>query len=71
MSKPEEPFVTVQQLAAALGVKPWHVQRAAKRGDLPYYTLFNSRKRFLLSEVLTAINAKRSSAADEKAAGSP
>ena len=63
MSNPDEPFLTIKQVAALLGVAYWQLQRAVKRGDVPSYKPFNSRKLLRLSEVVAAIEAKRYRAA--------
>ena len=64
MSDLNEPYLTIKQVADALGVKYWQVQRAVKRNRLPSYSPFNSRKMLLLSEVRAAIAAERGSASD-------
>jgi excisionase family DNA binding protein len=59
MSTPNDRFLTIKEIAASLGAEYWQVQRAVKRGDIPSYTPFNSRKLLRLSEVIAAIEAKR------------
>jgi excisionase family DNA binding protein len=48
-------FLTIKQAAAALGVQYWKVQRAVQRGDIPHYTLFNTRKLVLLDDILKIV----------------
>lgn len=57
-SQPEK-FLTIQQAAEALGVKAFKLDRAARRGLLPVYTIFNSRRLVRLSEVVAIIEASR------------
>ena len=53
------------QAADALGVAYWQVQRAVRRGDIPSYSPFNSRRLVRLSEVVEFINASRQGGDDE------
>ncbi len=57
-SRPEK-LITLQDAADALGVHYWQLQRAVKRGLIPSYTPFNSRKRVKLSEVVAYVDASR------------
>ena len=54
-----EKFLTLAAAAEALGVKPFKLDRAARRGLIPTYTVFNSRRLVRLSEVLATIEASR------------
>jgi hypothetical protein len=54
-----EKLLTLHKAAATLGCHYWQLQRAVKRGDIPSYTPFNSRKLVKLSEVLAFIEASR------------
>ena len=54
-----EKFLTIQQAAEALGVKAFKLDRAARRGLLPVYTVFNSRRLVRLSEVVALIESSR------------
>jgi excisionase family DNA binding protein len=54
-----EPLHTITSAAELLGVHAWALRRAVKRGDIPSYTPFNSRKLVRLSEVEAAINASK------------
>lgn len=54
-----ERLLTFHEAADVLGVHYWQIQRAVKRGDIPSYTPFNSRKLVKLSEVVTFIEASR------------
>lgn len=58
MHTPEK-LLTVQQAAAVLDVHEWALRRAIKRGDIPNYTPFNSRRLVKLSEVLAYIDSCR------------
>ncbi|MEW9836578.1 hypothetical protein [Mesorhizobium marinum] len=57
-SAPEK-LISLHGAAKAVGAKYWQVQRAVKRGDIPSYTPFNSRKLVKLSEVVAYIDATR------------
>jgi hypothetical protein len=50
-----EPLYTIKAAAAALNVHYWALLRAVKRGDVPSYTPFNSRRLVRLSEVVASI----------------
>lgn len=50
--------------AEILGVHAWALRRAVKRGDVPSYRAFNSRRLVRISEVLAAIGATRQGGAD-------
>lgn len=54
-----EALVTLSVAAEALNLHLWQLQRAVKRGDIPSYTPFNSRKLVRLSEVIAFIDASR------------
>lgn len=54
-----EKLVTLQQAADALGVPYFKLQRAARAGIIPTYSLYNSRRLVRLSEVVAAIEATR------------
>lgn len=56
---PPQRLLTIKQAAEELGCHPWQLQRAVKRGDIPSYTPFNSRKLVKLSEVIVYIDATR------------
>lgn len=49
-----EQFYTIPQAAKALGLKPHTLRRAINAGDIKSYTPFNTRRRVLLSEVVSA-----------------
>ena len=57
-SAPEK-LINIQTAAKALGVHSWALRRAIKRGDVPSYTPFNSRRLVRLSEVIAFIEASR------------
>jgi hypothetical protein len=67
MMHPDEDFLlssvdklfTLHEAAAKLGCRYWQLQRAVKRGDIPSYTPFNSRKLVKLSEVVAYIDSCR------------
>lgn len=54
-----EKLITFHEAANVLGVHYWQIQRAVKRGDLPSYQPFNSRRLVKLSEVVAFIEASR------------
>lgn len=54
-----EKLFSLRAAADAVGAKYWQLQRAVKRGDIPSYTPFNSRKFVKLSEVVAYINSCR------------
>lgn len=54
-----EKLRTIPDAAKELGVYEWALRRAVKRGSVPHYTPFNSRKLVRLSEVIAAIEASR------------
>jgi excisionase family DNA binding protein len=54
-----EPFFTIKQVASRLHLPYWKLQRAIKRGDIPSYTPFNSRRLVRLSEVVAHIERNR------------
>ncbi|QFR33832.1 helix-turn-helix domain-containing protein [Ancylobacter sp. TS-1] len=58
-ANPPEKLLTLQQAADVLGLHLWALRRAAKRGLIPTYSPFNSRRFVLLSEVLAFIEASR------------
>jgi excisionase family DNA binding protein len=52
---PIEPFYTLKEAADQLNVKPWHLRRMAKCGELRLYRVGSGRKRVLISELVSAI----------------
>lgn len=54
-----EKLITINKAADAIGAYRWQVQRAVRRGDIPHYTPFNSRKLVKLSEVVAYIDSCR------------
>jgi hypothetical protein len=54
-----EPLLPVSDAAQAIGVETWKLSRAVRRGDIPHYTLYNTRKLVRLSEVIATIEASR------------
>jgi excisionase family DNA binding protein len=56
---PPEKLITVKAAANALGLPDWKLRRACQSGEIPSYTLLNSRRLVKLSEVLAAIEASR------------
>lgn len=54
-----EKCLTLREAADTLGAYYWQIQRAVKRGDIPSYTPFNSRKLVKLSEVVAYIDSCR------------
>ncbi len=55
-----EKLLTITEAARAAEVYVWALRRAVKRGVIPHYTPFNSRKLVRLSEVIAAIETSRS-----------
>lgn len=54
-----EKLITIAEAAEILGVHVWALRRAVKRGFIPSYTPFNSRRLVRLSEVIAAIDASK------------
>jgi hypothetical protein len=54
-----EKLIPIKAAAEAIGLPTWKLSRAAKRGDIPVYAVFNSRRLVKLSEVMAVINASR------------
>jgi hypothetical protein len=54
-----ERFFSIKEAAYKLGFKYWKLQRAVKRGDIPSYAPFNSRRVVRLSEVVEHIMRTR------------
>jgi hypothetical protein len=52
-------LLTIDQAATAVGAKPWQLRRAVKRGLIPSYAPFNSRRLVVLSEVIAYIDSCR------------
>lgn len=60
-----QPLLTIKEAAQRLGVHEWALRRAVKRGDIPAYTPFNSRKLVRLSEVIAVIEASKVGGRDD------
>jgi hypothetical protein len=58
-SSAPERLTTLKAAAEAVGAYYWQLQRAVRRGDVPSYKPFNSRKLVKLSEVVAYINSCR------------
>lgn len=54
-----ETLLTIPRAAAQLDIPVSTLRRAVNSGLIPTYTIFNSRRRVRLSEVLAAIAATR------------
>ena len=54
-----ERFLTVKEAAAALGIRGWKLQRAAKAGLVSTYKFYNGRQYVRLSEVIAVIKVSR------------
>ncbi|WP_457663744.1 hypothetical protein [Sinorhizobium medicae] len=54
-----ESLSTIKAAAEAVGAFYWQIQRAVKRGAIPCYTPYNTRKLVKLSEVVAYINSCR------------
>jgi excisionase family DNA binding protein len=55
----QEKLHTIAEAADCLGVHRWALRRAIKRGAIPSYTPFNSRRLVRLSEVVAFIETSR------------
>lgn len=55
-----EPLLTLKEAALALGLPYFKMQRAARLGHLPTYSLLNSRRLVRISEVIACIERSRS-----------
>jgi hypothetical protein len=54
-----EPLRTVASASKELNLPVWKLNRAAKQGVFPTYSLLNARRLVKLSEVIAAIEASR------------
>jgi hypothetical protein len=54
-----EPLRTIASISEELNLPAWKLNRAAKQGVFPTYTLLNTRRLARLSEVTAAIEATR------------
>lgn len=61
-----EKFLTLKEAADRVGAHYWQLARLAKRGGLPVYRPYNSRKLVRLSEVMAVIEASRTEASDDR-----
>jgi excisionase family DNA binding protein len=61
-----ERLLTFREAADAVGARYWHIQRAVRRGAIPSYTPYNSRRLVKLSEVVAHINSCRRGGADDR-----
>lgn len=61
-----EPYQTFREAADRLGVGIHAIRRAASHRDFPTYTIGNSRKRVLLSEVIAAVRRLSARADNER-----
>lgn len=61
-----ERLITLKEAAEALGAMYWQIQRAVKRGSIPSYTPYNSRRLVKLSEVIAYIESCREGGFDER-----
>lgn len=59
MCKCDEKLLTLQQVEDRLGIPYFKLQRAAKRGLFPTYSIQTKRKLVRLSEVLVAIESTK------------
>lgn len=59
MQDRSDKLLTIKQAAGEVGAKDWQIRRAVKRGLIPYFQPFNSRKLIRLSDVLAAIEASK------------
>lgn len=54
-----ERLITLKEAADALGAMYWQIQRAVKRGSIPSYRPYNTRRLVKLSEVIAYIDSCR------------
>ncbi len=54
-----ERLMTLQEACRHYGVKYWHLQREAKRGNFPTYRVGNGRIRVRLSEIEAYVQRSR------------
>lgn len=54
-----EPFLTIKQASAQLGVHYWLLLRMVNSGGVPTYSFGNSKKRIRLTEVIAVVEAGR------------
>jgi predicted site-specific integrase-resolvase len=54
-----EKLLTLTEAADCVGAKYWQLQRAVKRGLIPSFAPFNSRRLLRLSDVIALIEASR------------
>lgn len=54
-----EPFVTIATAADRLGLKEYVLERCVRRGDVPHYTFYNSRKLVRILEIEAYVLASR------------
>lgn len=66
MADTPEKLISLREAATRLGIHYWQMQRAVKRGAIPSYTPFNSRKLVKLSEVVAYIDSCRAGGCDER-----
>lgn len=59
-----EKFLTMTEVAEAIGFEVWKVRRAVKLGIFPSYRLLNKRRYVKLSEVTAIIEATRQGGAE-------
>lgn len=59
-----EKLITVRDAATKVGAFYWQLQRAVKRGRIPSYTPYNSRRLVKLSEVVAYIDSCRQEGAE-------
>jgi excisionase family DNA binding protein len=59
MSDLPEKLLTIHETAKILGCHYWQLRRAVRRGEIPSYSPFNSRRLLKLSEVVAVIEASR------------
>lgn len=59
MMHPPEKLIPLSKAADIIGAKYWQLQRLVRRGLIPSYTPFNSRRLVKLSEVIAYIDSCR------------
>jgi excisionase family DNA binding protein len=65
MSLTPEQFHTLHEAAGLLNVPYFKIQRAAKRGQIPVYRLFNNRPLVRVSEIEQVMKKKKKKTGEE------
>ena len=69
-----EPFIDAESVAKLLGITPRRVIEMARRGELPAHPLGRGKRRtwrFLMSEIIALLRARKPASSDMILLGSP